>query len=365
MLKDTCVWGLFSALSLFFNIYKARDFSFFKNVLKDSAKLIVIVEFIINLYIFPFAIELILLPLIIALTMMQTYSEIEGKRNKEHKKTTSCLNKLMSIIGIVVIVYSSIMAIKYGNLFSADNLKIFFLPIVLTILSIPYFYILALCLEYESVFIAIKHTRRNDDLAITRDMIKATLLYANVNINKLSRIWKYHALLETSDNPYEYIKRISKKPKYTLGNTSKIPIFNDIRIVLKVLSSLGLGVMDDWRKLGDEYSSIMKYYLFGNDDITHIPNTLAFYLTGGEDFVNKLELALDIGYQQDYAGAMTRFRIVAESALIKLGISYPIDLILSIDALQEFHVDFEQYSIDLKFEKFDKVDSWVLSVVSK
>src|SRR5262245_31441605 len=63
--KDTILWTLGSAFATFFNLNKvSEDEHYFKNVILDNIKFILILEFILNFYSFSLAIELALIPII-------------------------------------------------------------------------------------------------------------------------------------------------------------------------------------------------------------------------------------------------------------------------------------------------------------
>lgn len=65
LLKDTVFWFFTVASVTFFNINKADDLNFFKDIVLDSVKLTVIVEFLVNFYTFSLWIEFIIVPLVI------------------------------------------------------------------------------------------------------------------------------------------------------------------------------------------------------------------------------------------------------------------------------------------------------------
>lgn len=105
MIKDTCIWFLFTALSLLFNINKARDFTFFKRIITGNIKVIIIVEFLFNFYTFPLVVELIMLPILTFLTIVQTYTEIHQQQEPKYKITTSCIKTIFSLIGCGIFLY--------------------------------------------------------------------------------------------------------------------------------------------------------------------------------------------------------------------------------------------------------------------
>lgn len=366
MIKDTCIWFLFTALSLLFNVNKARDFTFFKRIITDNIKVIIIVEFLFNFYTFPLVVELIMLPILTFLIIVQTYAEIYQQQEPKYKVTTSCIKKILSLIGYGIFIYVIWMAIKdYGNLLLIYNVKILLLPIFLTLLSIPYFYVVALIIEYDSVLTSIKHIWR-DNPSVAKDMIKATKRYANINLKSLSRIWKYHALYDPAkDSVSDYIKRILQKSQYAIGRTARLSIFNDIKTVIKRLSKNGIGEFGDWNCFeGNEYSAITDYFLIKNSSL-YMPNNLAYYITGKKDYIEKIELVLNINYQQDKEMAMAKFKDITLLTCKSLSINCPQDLVDAMEQLSEYCLKFDTYSLELQCVPSGKVETWTFSIITQ
>ncbi len=366
MIKDTCIWFLFTALSLLFNVNKARDFTFFKRIITDNIKVIIIVEFLFNFYTFSLVVELIMLPILTFLIIVQTYAEIYQQQEPKYKATTSYIKKILSLIGYGIFIYVIWMAIKdYGNLLLIYNVKILLLPIFLTLLSIPCFYIVALILEYDSVLTSIKHIWR-DNPSVAKDMNKATKRYANINLKSLSRIWKYHALYDPAkDSVSDYIKRILQKSQYTIGRTARLSIFNDIKTVIKRLSKNGIGEFGDWNCFeGNEYSAITDYFLIKNSSL-YMPNNLAYYITGKKDYIEKIELVLNINYQQDKEMAMAKFKDITLLTCKSLSINCPQDLVDAMDQLSEYCLKFDTYSLELQCVPSGKVETWTFSIITQ
>ena len=144
--------------------------------------------------------------------------------------------------------------------------------------------------------------------------------------------------------------------------------FNDIQTVIKNLSNIGIGKLSDWHKsyAGDEsYLSMTNYYQFGTDDITKIPNTLAFYLTGEETYIKQVEVVLDIGYEQDKNKELEKFIEVLNSTLNSLSIPMSNDLIESITTSKKYYKEFNTHTLLLDYEKFDRMEKYVLSITTQ
>jgi len=56
------MWGVFVAFVMLFEFSKANDSKFFRNAFKNNLKILIILEFVINLYLFDLWIELLIVP---------------------------------------------------------------------------------------------------------------------------------------------------------------------------------------------------------------------------------------------------------------------------------------------------------------
>ncbi len=369
LLKDTVLWPLFSGIVLFMNINKVENVNYFSKLIKDNIKIIAIWEFLFNFYTLSLVWELVFIPIVFMFSVIEAFAEHSSKQEESHKKVVALCKNILGLIGLVMIGYVIYRTItEYKLLLSISNLKSFLLPIILTTLTLPYFYALALYMNYESFITVVKHLHRNEDPKISKGLIKATLKYANININTLKRIWKYQVHFNSSkESPDEYIKRVAKKPKYIISDKARLPLFNDIQTVIKKLSDIGIGKLDEWHKsyAGDDcYLSMTNYYQFGIDDITKIPNTLAFYLTGEETYIKRLEVVLDIGYEQNKYQTIEKFTEVLRLTFSNLDIPFPDGLTNSIIEDREYNLQYNAYSISLNYEKFERIEKYTLSITT-
>ena len=224
LLKDTILWFLFSGIVLFVNINKVENVNYFSKLIKDNIKIIAIWEFLFNFYTLSFVWELILIPTIFFITVIETFAEHSSKQEESHKKVVSLFKNILGFIGLVMIGYVAFRITTEDELlFSISNIKSFLLPILLSILTLPYFYALALYMNYKSFIARVKHSHWNEEPRTIKSMIDATLKYANINLNTLKRIGKYQFSFDSStENPDDFIKRVAKKPKYVISDKAKL-----------------------------------------------------------------------------------------------------------------------------------------------
>lgn len=152
MLKDTIYWVIGTGLVMFFNSLKVKDGkTLFRQTAKDSLKLIIILEFIINFYVFPIWAELLLVPFFTIVTIMTIFAKYQ--KGNEYDRVRKFFNGLTIFIGFAVIAFAIIdFAHNPKPLFTIRNLEIFFLPIVLSFTYVPSVYLLSLYSKYDLMF---------------------------------------------------------------------------------------------------------------------------------------------------------------------------------------------------------------------
>jgi len=183
--KDTVFWFFTVAIFTFFTINKAEDLGFFKEIIVDSIKWIVVIEFLVNFYTFSLSTELILVPIFVFISVVQGYSQTD----KKHERVEKLFKSITAIIGLfllVYVVYETL--VEFQKAFTIQNLKSLLHPILMTGFFLPFAYILALFMIYEMLFVRVDFLTRDKKLG---GRLKRQILWtANLNFNRLKRISK-------------------------------------------------------------------------------------------------------------------------------------------------------------------------------
>jgi hypothetical protein len=214
LLKDTIVWFFGFAFINYVNINKVNEEKgYLKKSLIDNFKLFVIIQFIVNMYVFSLTVELILTPIVTILVGMQVIAEYDNK----YRNVQKFLNGTLAIIGIVFIVFSFSEAISDSdNFFTSVTFHKLILPPLLYIPLIPFIYLLALAILYETTFIRLKI---KEYYKPNLKHIKFRLLKTcNFNLNRLKRFQKIMFEFDLStkkglSNAIETIKSKRNKTK--------------------------------------------------------------------------------------------------------------------------------------------------------
>lgn len=162
LIKDTIVWFVGAGLVMLFNTHSAlKNPLHIKEIIKENIKLIIVLEFVINLYIFSLPIELILVPMTTFLVLLQLVS----KMDKKHTSVTKIVSFILGIIGLIIIGYTCYKSITdFNNFASFQNLQSFLFPILLTAIYIPFLYAIIVFMFYEEFFVVINSAFRHRKL---------------------------------------------------------------------------------------------------------------------------------------------------------------------------------------------------------
>lgn len=158
--KDIILWVLFVGIPLYYGVVQEKSLDgYFKSMVIDNLKFIAIVEFFLSIFSFSLITELILVPVITILALLDAVAGMKEEYQLVKKYTSITL----SIAGLFIFYQSFEVAINnYSTLNIMDTLISFFIPFVFTILFIPISYLLALYAKYQTIFIRMGFKEKED-----------------------------------------------------------------------------------------------------------------------------------------------------------------------------------------------------------
>lgn len=185
--KDALFWAFGSATVLFMTVNKvSENDAYFKNILKDNLKLIVVLEWLVALHPFHFWVEMIFLPVMLFIFGLSIVTE----RKKEYSQVKKIMDLILSAIGIFLLCFAILqVANDYSHFVSFDSLRTFLLPIILSFLFIPFLYVFALCITYEALFVRID-TLLKHDKTLARFAKMKIFQQCFLNLKKLDKMTK-------------------------------------------------------------------------------------------------------------------------------------------------------------------------------
>lgn len=183
MLKDTVYWSIGVAFAMTMNIVEVnRDKDFFKKVVFDNLKMVIILEFIVSLYVFDFWVEFVLVP-IIAFTIT---SKSIAERELRYNQVVKLFEKITGIYVLAVFFFTAYsILIDFSNFATVENIKSLLLPPVFTILFLPFVYVVALYMQYELIFIRLG--AYNQDSELINFARRKIFLTFHINLRQLNK----------------------------------------------------------------------------------------------------------------------------------------------------------------------------------
>ena len=186
-LKETIYWFTFSGVIISFTtIIDEKTKRPISKIIKELVTFTIILEFIVNTYVFNLLIELFFVPTIAILTAVYTFATIKT----EYKIVEKIIGTLLAIIGILMIIHAIIQIYhdfdKFGRF---DTLIDFILPPVLTISILPAIYLFMLYASYELIFIRIDIML--DSKEMQRYAKKLLILHCGFKVGKVKYMLKF------------------------------------------------------------------------------------------------------------------------------------------------------------------------------
>lgn len=149
LLKDTVLWFVLTGVPLAVKYVTEREGSIFRDIVCDNVRAVVLVEFFVSTYTFSLVWELLFVPFVTVIAIMDVVANKDNKYASIAKLTSS----LQGVTGFTIVTFAVYRAVAdYVQLLSFDTLKSVLLAPLLSVLYSPFVYVLALYAEYELLF---------------------------------------------------------------------------------------------------------------------------------------------------------------------------------------------------------------------
>ena len=140
--KATVYWFFGTAVILVGNATQLSpdDPAFVRKLLRGSLKLTILVEFLVNLYVFPLVVELLLVPLLLLFVGMQVVVEHEPNMVQARR----VVSWVLGTIGVGLMLYAALRALgDWGGFWTRENAEDFVVAPVLTLALVPFLCLVA------------------------------------------------------------------------------------------------------------------------------------------------------------------------------------------------------------------------------
>ncbi|MBL7739071.1 MAG: hypothetical protein JNK14_07620 [Chitinophagaceae bacterium] len=288
-LKNTTIWLLTVGLISLNDITDDKKTNYIRDTVVKIFTITTVLEFLIGFYTFSLAVELIVIPVVVLITLMV----VVGKSDVNLKSAASFLNNLLALTGFVLIGYAIYKVThEFSSFATKGTLSEFLISPVLTFLFLPFVYFLSLIVNMETVFSALKFKIKNKKLL--RYAKRQALINFPFNKKNLLR-WK-HIVISSHIITRRDIRRtltLLKQSKKAEQNPKKVPfeLGWSPYMAKEFLSDKGLNT-DYYRPLyQQEWQAASKTL---NLDDTAFSSNLIYFVRGSQEIASKLLLKANV-----------------------------------------------------------------------
>lgn len=348
-LKNTFFWYITFAIGTMFslNTIKENSHNFFIQTIQSSIHLSIFLQFIINFHTFNFFLEVIL---IIPFVTLVTILSAVANESIEQQKVKKLCEFLLAFIFLIFFIYFILQTCKAPSKFiNYQALQDFFVPIILTILYLPFLWFFLLYIKYEEIFVRLQFYIKD------KKLITFTKFLVIINFRTQKNLideWFHHIKIHKIENYQQLIDSFSlvkhRKSKRSKLSNTPLDLGWSVYQAENFLSSYKLQVK--YSDIGDEIwfgSKLIKL----DDDFN--PSTLTYYIQGNEDAVKQLKIKF---FLYDLNLIPKYLSIYIEAINCLLGNSLQASLthvhIENIYNLENFSDTSRNKLLEFKYEKF-------------
>lgn len=311
-LKTSLMWSATFAFVAMFDINRiTEDSMYFRKTLRDIFSATVIIVFIAEFYSFSLLTELIFIPVLTILTLLYAMSETR----QEWAKVKSLLGWILAGIGLFILAYGvRRIAGDVDAVATLATAREFAIPILLSVMFLPFIYLLSIYATYETVFSVIGI--RISDSKLLRYAKWQAILTFGVNLDYLRR-WKRYVMIHHPDSREDIKHSIQhmKTIKANEENPSAVPESDGWSpyAAKDFLREEGL-ITGDYHQSLDEWFASSPYLEIGEGIM---PDNIGYYLEGDETAVKCLKLLLNVNNPDDLTTSEQRFFAIAKLLIAK------------------------------------------------
>lgn len=323
------------------------DDTYFKKTIRDTINMTVVVTFIAEAYSFSLLIELIILPIISIVAMMQAVSS----RSEEHVQIHKLCTGILTSAGLVYIGYGIFRAVTdLGGFATIETFLELTVPITLSILFLPFIYLMSVFVTYENRFIGLQWSIKDKSL-LRYSKLKAIFSFG-FNLELLRR-WVREIQLRQPTNRAQVKEAISEVKRRRKIEKNPPEIEPDEGwspyAARDFLSDVGLKTQDYYHSHNNEWvaSSNMQELNSGL-----LSGDIAYYIEGNENSAKTLKLKLNINNPLSATDSDNYFRDICFILLYNALGEVPAEIVESIEHLENYLGTFKEYKLSISFDEF-------------
>lgn len=305
-LKTTVVWALTFVPVSIAEYEKAKaGKSFVRSALIDIAGATVFVQFLVDEYTFPLVVELLLLPTLTFVALIQ----VVAQRDPAHRSVAKLASFILTLAGFCYVGNAVLQLIKgLGQFASFDTAREFLVPILLSVAYLPVVYLLAVYASYEVAMLGL-------DWAIEDERVRAfarrqAMTKIGLRLDLLRRWSREVASTQpkTMQAVRETIRTIQSNAAQALHTP---PVFIDEgwspHVAKDYLAASGLVTGDYHASFGEWWASTPLVEV--GEGL--FPDNLSYYVEGDARTADRLRLKLNVNNPGGETPSLARFQALA------------------------------------------------------
>lgn len=217
-IKNIIFWFCGVALISFMNIHKeSKNQSCFTNILKGHLKLIVIIQFILTVHTFSLIVELFVVAIASLMAGVMAYS----KNKEEYKPSFKVCEKGVNLVGLAIVINTIYQIVTNWSAFAQMKTAFdFIVPTALSIMLIPYLYILATYIVYQEERTRLRFHIKEDSLrryaflkAVFRFHFRFNKFRRWMQLISYNNVYSKQEVNESIDNLFSLLKKEATPPE--------------------------------------------------------------------------------------------------------------------------------------------------------
>lgn len=299
-LKTLVIWGISVATVSLFKVNEiSEDLSYFKKVIINNIKVIVIIEFMLGYFSFSLPIEFFfILPISMIIGVLLGLSDSK-------KGLSKIANTLVFIFGFLIIIHTAWnLIISFNEFIKFETFIDLYLPPVLTILFFPFLYFMVLYSTYENGYLKLKFLITDQNICNYSKFM--SLIFFNFRIQLFQR-WLQYLIYFKPSSKVELNASIKKIFEMVNNEKNPTPVPFDLgwcpHEAKDFLKNHGFK-NTPYHPTFDEWFSGSNYVEIGEG---LFKNNLAYYVEGNSSAATTLKLILNINNIEEENEALSDF----------------------------------------------------------
>lgn len=347
-LKTTLVWWTTFACATMFQAHRmAGERGAFRKLLRDAVNWTAVILFIAEFGSFALWVELIMLPVLTLIALLLAVVPSQPNASIIIKPLTSLQNTAGWIIFAGGLWH---IAANFSEFATLNSLREFGDPILLTLLYVPFLYVLAAMMTHETTFTSLRI--RTKDEALARYAERKAILAFGLDSDASKRLTRSMTLNDIADRKgvdaaireIKRLKSVEKNPPRLAEGEGWSPYEAG-----EFLGGHGI-VANDWHAAFDEWRAEAASVKLGD---RALPDRVSYYLSGVERAATKISLILGADYMNDTAASDDAFYAMVRTLLgFAFGEAESDELLARLRAQPDLSIDVRGKAISIRWDEW-------------